>query len=859
MIKILTLGILLSFSTVFSFGQNLIVDYPLNSNLTDNSSNSNSLTQYGNGSDVTFVQGNSNESGNSAAFFQGEKGLASTSSINNSNWSGTAISVWIKSCVSGTILQGASLGPGIFADANGKVSVYFNGSSANSLANSSSINLNDGIWHHIVAQNNGSVTQYYIDGELDGSQNESLYTLSSANANAKIYLGIGNPVTSQLDGYIDNFKLYDDTLTICQIIELYGQRPIVDYSFNQSLADSSLYLNHLVQYGNGNDVTYTQGHTSTSGNSAAFFQEEKGLASTAAINNTNWSGTAISVWVKSCVGGSIFQGAYFGPGIFADANGKVSVYFNGSSANSLANSSAIDLNDGVWHHVVVQNKGSLTQYYIDGELDGTQNESLYRLPGANSAAKIYLGINEVSTGQLDGYIDNFTIFDRTLKKCEIDSLYGGGGCTNEIVIDYDLDAYVGCQAFEAITTNNSTIASPDVISSYMWFWGDGSSNAGFEPTHSYATAGSYPIQLIGTSDNGCKDSIQKQVTVHPLPIAGFNAADLCLGDLTILTSTASVTTGSFVTTEWQVDGTVQSGTTISHQFPTANTYSVEQKVTTDSGCKDTIVSNIVINPLPAIDAALDEYEGCEPFDITTVNNSTIPSPDVISSYIWFWGDGSSNAGFEPVHTYAAAGSYSLKVIGTSEKGCIDSLSIATPVTVFANPVADFYYTPDDPSNLSDFVTFIDSSSLDVVQWDWSTSDNAIYSGTPALHTFTNFGNYTITLLATNANGCEDEKTKYIYIDADLFVHIPNAFSPNGDNLNDTYGLDGLTQGVEKINMTIFNQWGEQVFYTEDVNKKWDGNYNGSPAQIGVYIYIIKFTNPKQTQWYNYNGEIHLLR
>ena len=416
-----------------------------------------------------------------------------------------------------------------------------------------------------------------------------------------------------------------------------------------------------------------------------------------------------------------------------------------------------------------------------------------------------------------------------------------------------------CNNVNLTPIDNSNISAPSTIISYNWFANGVPVSTEQNPSIPTTVAGSIPMKLRIESDNGCKDSIEKQAIVHPLPIAGFNAADLCLGDVTILTSTASLNTGSITSTAWQVDGKSQSGTKVSYQFPTANTYSIEQIVSTDRSCKDTILSNVIVSPLPVIDATLDEYEGCDPFDITTINNSTIPSPDVISSFMWFWGDGSSNAGFEPSHTYTPAGSYSLKVIGTSDKGCIDSLSIATPVTVFANPIADFYYTPDDPSNLTDFVTFIDSSSTDVVQWDWSTSDGGIYSGTPAFHTFIDSGTYSVKLLTTNANGCEDEKTKFIYVNADLFVHIPNAFSPNGDFINDTYGLGGLTQGVEKLRMTIYNRWGEQVFYTEDVNKKWDGNYNGSPAQQGVYVYMIQFTNPKQTRWYYYNGVINLLR
>ena len=204
--------------------QNLIVDYHFEGNLIDSSANSNNLVQYGNGSDVTFSQGITSASLDSSAFFQEGKGLESTFAIDNSNWTRTAISCWIKSCVDGSIFQGAFFGQGVYVTTNGTLGVYFDGSSANSLFSTSSTNLNDGSWHHIVAQNNGTTTQLYIDGTLDGSQAENLYTLSSARSDAKIYLGISLALTGQLDGYIDNLRMYDDILSQNQIDDLYDAK-----------------------------------------------------------------------------------------------------------------------------------------------------------------------------------------------------------------------------------------------------------------------------------------------------------------------------------------------------------------------------------------------------------------------------------------------------------------------------------------------------------------------------------------------------------------------------------------------------------------------------------------------------------
>lgn len=416
-----------------------------------------------------------------------------------------------------------------------------------------------------------------------------------------------------------------------------------------------------------------------------------------------------------------------------------------------------------------------------------------------------------------------------------------------------------CNNTNLMPTDNSNINAPSVITGYTWFVDGVQVSTNQNPSIPTTLAGNKTVKYRVESNNGCKDSIQKQVVVHPLPIAGFSSQDLCFGDNSAFTSTATVASGSITGTEWLIDASSLSGNMVNYQFPTVSTYSVQQIVITDRNCRDTIVSDVVVNPLPIINADLDETEGCEPFTISTTNTSTIAGSNVIANYLWEWGDGNTAIGDEPTHEYASTGSYTIKVIGTSDKGCKDSITLGTPVTVFTNPRADFYYTPDDPSNLTDFVTFVASSSTDAVMWDWTITDGGAYSGESINHPFADSGTYGITLLVANENGCEDEITKFLYVNADLFVHIPNAFSPNGDFVNDTYGLGGLTQGVAKLKMTIYNRWGEQIFYSEDVNDRWDGTYKGAPAQQGVYVYMIQFTNPKQTKWYYYNGEINLLR
>lgn len=72
------------------------------------------------------------------------------------------------------------------------------------------------------------------------------------------------------------------------------------------------------------------------------------------------------------------------------------------------------------------------------------------------------------------------------------------------------------------------------------------------------------------------------------------------------------------------------------------------------------------------------------------------------------------------------------------------------------------------------------------------------------------------------------------------IQIPSAFTPNGDGLNDTFGM--LAEGIEEMNLVIYNRWGEIVFKSTNANDRWDGTYRGTPAPSGVYGYELAAKN-----------------
>lgn len=112
--------------------------------------------------------------------------------------------------------------------------------------------------------------------------------------------------------------------------------------------------------------------------------------------------------------------------------------------------------------------------------------------------------------------------------------------------------------------------------------------------------------------------------------------------------------------------------------------------------------------------------------------------------------------------------------------------------------------------------------------------------------------YYITV--TDENGCEAVDSMYVWVNIDF--NVPNAFTPNGDGLNDMFNIQ--TDLLISYHITIYNRWGELMFSSDDIGKGWDGNVNDKPQEIGTYIYYIESVTTLNTPLEK-TGTITLLR
>lgn len=106
-------------------------------------------------------------------------------------------------------------------------------------------------------------------------------------------------------------------------------------------------------------------------------------------------------------------------------------------------------------------------------------------------------------------------------------------------------------------------------------------------------------------------------------------------------------------------------------------------------------------------------------------------------------------------------------------------------------------------------------------------------------TFKDIGTYVITALFSNGDCYTDNKIVIKIIECkETFIWIPTAFTPNGDNDNEEFGAYGIN--ILQFKLVVWNRWGELIFLSNDLNKRWDGFYNKKICENDIYVYKITY-------------------
>ncbi|MBN4062408.1 PKD domain-containing protein, partial [Bacteroidales bacterium AH-315-I05] len=305
------------------------------------------------------------------------------------------------------------------------------------------------------------------------------------------------------------------------------------------------------------------------------------------------------------------------------------------------------------------------------------------------------------------------------------------------------------------------ISSSTGATSYLWDFGDGTTDTVQNPTHIFNNQTLFidirTTTLTVTSANGCTDSASQTITVYPEPVFTFSAIpDSGCSPLTV--SFPSVI--GAVAYQWDFgDGNTGTGSTPSHTYYNATTNSVTyivQLIATNSfGCNDTSYENVKVMPKPSAQFNVDTAVGCQPFPVAFTNSST-----GAVNFDWDFGDGdtsdTSAAVFTHIYTNTTGDSliYSIELVVETQDGCLDTAYRS--VLVYPEVIAAF---TSDTSGCSPVSIIFSNQSAGATSYNWDFGDGNNSAANNPTNTFVNNGtsnvSYTTTLIAQSPFGCYD--------------------------------------------------------------------------------------------------------
>lgn len=398
-------------------------------------------------------------------------------------------------------------------------------------------------------------------------------------------------------------------------------------------------------------------------------------------------------------------------------------------------------------------------------------------------------------------------------------------------------SYSGNCVNEAIqfTSNN---ANGDSIAAYQWvIEADTFSNP--NTSYRFNNAGQFTVYLRTTTTNNCVSDTSMVIELDSIPNARINFSFPCSDNVVSFSS-------NYANNQWNLgDGTSTTDQSLEHTYAALGTYTVELISENSFGCKDTAVELVTIESIVTPYFSVDSV--CLG-DSILISNLTAGNSAAITDITYTMGDGNTRSSINPFrYAYTSAGSYTITQTVTTLPGC--TYSSTQESVIYPLPIPAFSLLPEE-ADIFDAEINVEYNGTGADSVWYELSDGAVYEAYDFAHRFNDSGWYTITQKLLTNNGCLDSLSKQAYINFAYKLFIANAFSPNGDNLNDEFKPLGM--GLRSYELHIYNRWGEKLF--EGTDEPW----TGKDAIPGVYMYRIKARDFDNNVHY-YNGTVTLLR
>ena len=399
------------------------------------------------------------------------------------------------------------------------------------------------------------------------------------------------------------------------------------------------------------------------------------------------------------------------------------------------------------------------------------------------------------------------------------------------------------------------------------------------------------VRLVGkdVATGQCSDTtLPVKIMVNEIPDATISIfpdpAKLCVGDPKPIEVTFQGNKGVHpYRFDFKLDGALIDTTSASVPGDGKVTYTfntnsiiedslfILEKVTDKNGCFKNIVNQSVkmeVIPLPQLDFQADKTIGCYPLEVIFTDIS--PMPVTNTDVVWDFGNGDLDYSSLGVvkYVFQKSGDYTINFKSTID-GCWDTIQKTNYIHVKDRPEAKFSPKKTNLSLIDPEIQFINSSSSNSIYYKWIFGDGSpvsnvenpkhIYIGDGS-NGLPNPGKYTVELYAYINQDCWDSTSTIITIDDEQIYYIPNTFTPNGDEKNNTF-QPIFTSGFDAQNyhFLIYNRWGELIFESNNPAIGWDGTYGNKLLMNDSYTWKLQFKEKMTEKEHYLTGHVNLLK
>jgi PKD repeat protein len=329
-----------------------------------------------------------------------------------------------------------------------------------------------------------------------------------------------------------------------------------------------------------------------------------------------------------------------------------------------------------------------------------------------------------------------------------------------------------CEAFFEFEVNhltqvvhffNGSESEHDIVS-YLWNFGDGHTGDGENPVHEYEHGGLYEVCLTIVSETGCEDTYCHAVFIEDLPegCEAYFTFDINHENNVVHFFDDSESAHDIAQWFWNFgDGHTGTGENPEHHYDNPGTYEVCLSIVSETGCEDTYCHHVVIEGEgDDCHAAFVIHDTNNPLLFEFIDQST--SDHDIATWLWNFGDGSTDSVENAVHLFDTPGVYTICLLIISETGCVSDICHTLEVGIEHPCEALFSFEINQAEQTVHFFNQ-SSSEHDIVQFVWNFGDGHTGDGQNPIHEYDSPGTYLVCLSIVDETGCEDMYCHHVVI------------------------------------------------------------------------------------------------